>query len=118
MQTYDESYFRAKANKRAGTTWLLLLIIVSIYYGAKMAEGEVNQNQYIMFTAVGWLQYFGSGIFLKVKGMDEPGYKWFLGLGYLLYFAVISWTTTDEISYVFILPLISILALYKNPKYI
>ena len=118
MQTYDEAHFRAKANKRAGTTWLMLLIIVSIYYGVKMAEGEVNQMQYIMFTVVGWLQYFGSGIFLKVKGMDNAGYKWFLGLGYLLYFAVISWSTTDEISYVFILPLISILALYKNPKYI
>ncbi len=118
MQNYDEAYFRAKANKRAGTTWLILLIIVSVYYGVKMAEGEVHQYQYIMFTVVGWLQYFGSGIFLKVKGMDEPGYKWFLGLGYLLYFAVISWTTTDELSYVFILPLISILALYKNPKYI
>ena len=96
----------------------MLLIIVSVYYGVKMAEGEVNQGQYIMFTVVGWLQYLGSGIFLKVKGMDEPGYKWFLGLGYLLYFAVISWTTTDELSYVFILPLISILALYKNPRYI
>ncbi|MBQ7864458.1 MAG: methyl-accepting chemotaxis protein [Lachnospiraceae bacterium] len=118
MQTYDEAYFRAKANKRAGTTWLMLLIIVSVYYGVKMAEGEVNQYQYIMFTTVGWLQYLGSGIFLKVKGMDQPGYKWFLGMGYLLYFAVISWTTTDELSYVFILPLISILALYKNPKYI
>ena len=118
MQTYDEAYFRAKANKRAGTTWLMLLIIVSVYYGVKMAEGAVNQYQYIMFTTVGWLQYLGSGIFLKVKGMDQPGYKWFLGMGYLLYFAVISWTTTDELSYVFILPLISILALYKNPKYI
>ncbi len=118
MQNYDEAYFRAKANRRAGTTWLMLLIIVSVYYGVKMAEGEVNRYQYVMFTVVGWLQYFGSGIFLKVKGMDQPGYKWFLGMGYLLYFAVISWTTTDELSYVFILPLISILALYKNPKYI
>ena len=118
MQNYDEAYFRAKANRRAGTTWLMLLIIVSVYYGAKMAGGEVNQPQYILFTVVGWLQYVGSGIFLKVKGMDSPAYKWFLGIGYLLYFAVISWTTTDEISYVFILPLISILALYKNPKYI
>ena len=118
MQNYDEAYFRAKANKRAGTTWLMLLIIVSVYYLAKISEGEVHKYQYVMFTVVGWLQYLGAGIYLKVKGMDAPHYKWFLGLGYLLYFAVISWTTTDEISYVFILPLISILALYKNPKYI
>ena len=77
MQNYDEAYFRAKANRRAGTTWLMLLIIVSVYYGVKMAEGEVNQYQYIMFTTVGWLQYFGSGIFLKMKGMDNPGYSGF-----------------------------------------
>ena len=55
---------------------------------------------------------------LKVKGMDYYGYKWMLGLGYLTFFAFITWTTLDEISYVFILPLISILILYKNPKLI
>jgi hypothetical protein len=26
MQEYDESFFRAKANKRAGITWLLFLL--------------------------------------------------------------------------------------------
>ena len=118
MQNYDESYFRSKANKRAGITWLLLLITVSVYYAAKISENEVHPYQYVMFTVVGWLEYFIAGIYLKVKGMDSSKYKWFLGMGYLLYFAVISWTTTDEISYVFILPLISILALYKNPKFI
>ena len=118
MQNYDQSYFREKANKRAGTTWLILMIIVSVYYGVKVMEGEVHAYQYAMFSVIGWLQYLGAGIFLKVKGMDNLKYKWFLGFGYLLYFAVISWATTDEISYVFILPLISILILYKDPKYI
>lgn len=118
MQTYDESFFRAKANRRAGTTWLMLMIIVSVYYGVKMSQGIVGQTWFIMFSAIGWIEYFGAGIYLKVKGMDAKNYKWFLGIGYLLFFAVIAWTTLDEVSFIFILPLISILALYKDPKYI
>lgn len=118
MQTYDEKYFAAKANKRAGTTWLTLMLIVTIYYGAKMASGEVGMAWYIMFSAVGWAEYFLAGIMLKVKGMAYKNYKWMLGLGYLTFFAVIAWTAMDEVSYVFILPLISILILYKNPKLI
>lgn len=118
MQNYDEAYFRAKANKRAGTTWLMLMIIVSVFYGVKMSQGEVGKSWFLMFSVIGWLEYFGAGIYLKIKGMDAKKYKWFLGMGYLIFFAVIAWTTMDEVSFIFILPLISILALYKDPKYI
>ncbi|MBO5337844.1 MAG: methyl-accepting chemotaxis protein [Lachnospiraceae bacterium] len=118
MQSYDEKYFNAKANRRAGTTWITLMFIVTIYYGVKVAEGAVGLNWFIMFSAVGWAEYLFAGIMLKIKGMDYAGYKWILGLGYLTFFAVIAWTSMDTINYVFILPLISILILYKNPKLI
>lgn len=118
MQSYDEKYFNAKANKRAGTTWLSLMLIVTIYYGVKMSQGAISTNWFILFSLIGWIEYIGGGLLLKIKGMDHPNYKWVLGLGYLTFFAFITWTTLDEISYVFILPLISILILYKNPKLI
>ena len=118
MQNYDEKYFNAKSNRRAGTTWLALMLIVSIYYGAKVSGGELQSKWFIAISIVGWVEYIFGGLMLKIKGMDYSGYKWMLGLGYLTFFAVIAWTTLDEISYVFILPLISILILYKNPKLI
>lgn len=118
MQNYDEKYFNAKANRRAGTTWLALMVIVTVYYGVKASSGEVNKDWFIVFSVIGWIQYFAAGIALKIRGMDFAGYKWIMGIGYLLYFAVIAWTALDEVSYVFILPLISILILYKNPKLI
>ena len=118
MQTYDQKHFDAKANKRAGTTWLTLMLIVSVYYGINMAVGEVTRGWYILFCVIGWSEYLIGGIMLKIKGMDCKDYKWVLGLGYLTFFGFIAWTTVDEISYVFILPLISILILYKNPKLI
>ncbi len=118
MQNYDENYFKAKANRRAGTTWLALMFIVTIYYGAKMAEGDIGKNWFILFSAIGWVTYIGGGLLLKIKGMYSDSYKWVLGISYLFFFAFIAWTTLDEISYVFILPLISILILYKDPKLI
>ncbi len=118
MQNYDESYFRAKANRRAGTTWIVLMVIVTVYYAVKMMEGAVSTNWFALFSVIGWGEYLLGGLILKFKGMDNPYYKWVLGVGYLLFYAVIAWTAIDEVSYVFILPLISIVILYKDPKLI
>lgn len=118
MQTYDQNYFAARANKRAGRTWLTLLCIVSLYYGVKMIQGEVGSTWYAIFAGIGWAEYIIATILLKIRGNSDPAYKWIMGLGYILFFAVIAWTAIDEISYVFILPLISILIVYKNPKLI
>ena len=118
MQSYDQKYFDAKANKRAGTTWVTLMLIVTVYYGVNMNQGAISMEWFILFSLIGWAEYLGAGILLKIKGMDHPGYKWFMGLGYVTFFGFISWTSLDEVSYVFILPLISILILYKNPKLI
>ena len=54
----------------------------------------------------------------KLKGNDYAGYKWIVGLLYMLFFSLIAWTALDQVSFVFILPLISILILYKDPKFI
>ncbi|MBR5565548.1 MAG: methyl-accepting chemotaxis protein [Roseburia sp.] len=118
MKTYDQKYFDAKANRRAGTTWLMLMFIVTAYYGITAMSGGVSMKSYVIFSVVGWLEYLFGTILLKVKGMAVAEYKWVLGLGYLTFFGFIAWTALDEISYVFILPLISILILYKNPKLI
>lgn len=118
MQSYDEKYFSAKANRRAGTTWLTLMLIVTIYYWAKMRVGKVSTEWFIVFSIVGWAEYLSGGILLKLKGMDSPKYKWVLGIGYLTFFGFISWSSVEESTFVFILPLISILILYKNPKLI
>lgn len=118
MQEYDESFFRAKANKRAGTTWLALIFIATIYYGIKTKNGEIARGYFIAFTVVGWVTYITGYIVSMIKGKAAKEYKWVLGICYLLFYAVIAWTALDKISYIFILPLLSILILYKDPKFI
>lgn len=119
MQNYDESYFRAKANRRAGTTWLFLLLFVTAYYCSKESVGQWNGAVWKLTTAaLAWVTYFSAGLFLKFKGMDFKGYKYIMGYGYLLLYGFLSWTALDEVSYVFVLPLVAALALYKDLKYI
>ena len=118
MQTYDEKYFNEKANVRAGKTWLFLMILVTIYYGAKMAEGAFTSTWFIILCVVGWGEYIFAGLTLRIFGYDYKHYKWSFGIGYLTFYGYLAWTALDAVSYVFILPMISIMILYKNPKLI
>ena len=119
MQNYDEAYFRAKANKRAGITWLFLLIFVTVYYCSKTTVNSWDTGNWkAAMMAVGWSTYLIAAVFLKIKGSDYPGYKYIMGYGYLLFFGFLAWTALDEVSYVFVLPLVSALVLYKDKKYI
>ena len=112
------NHFQAKANKRAGITWLALIFIATIYYGIKTKNGEIARGYFIAFTVVGWVTYITGYIVSMIKGKAAKEYKWVLGICYLLFYAVIAWTALDKISYIFILPLLSILILYKDPKFI
>ncbi|MBQ6814511.1 MAG: methyl-accepting chemotaxis protein [Lachnospiraceae bacterium] len=119
MQNYDEKYFRAKANKRAGTIWLVLLIFVNVYYGTKVVtDGFMSLSWQITVAVIGWSAYITAGLLMKFKGMDFPYYKYIMGYGYLLFFAYIAWTALDEVSYIFVLPMIASLVLYKDRKFI
>lgn len=118
VQTYDEKYFKAKANRRAGTTWLMLMLIVSAYYGTKVGDGVISSTQFVIISIVGWFEYLFGILVRRIKGQDYKHFKWFLSFGYMLYFVLITWSSMDEVSYIFILPLISIMILYKDPKLI
>ena len=118
MEQYDEKYFRAKANRRAGTTFLVVVILTSIFYFFKMNKGEVPQKWFIQMVSIGWGLYIAVSLSLAVKGKDFKSYRYFMGIGYQLFFSFILWTQLGNDSYVFILPIIAAFVLFKDPKFI
>ena len=118
MKKYDEAFFRAKTNKRAKIAWLVLVIVACAYYAIKVYTGKIAFGYATIVAVTGWVSYIAGVIILKLKGNDYAGYKWIVGLLYMLFFSLIAWTALDQVSFVFILPLISILILYKDPKFI
>ena len=106
MKQYDEAFFRAKTNKRARIAWLVLLIVACAYYIIKVSTGSMNVGYATFVCITGWIEYIAGSVILILKGKDYVGYKWIVGMLYMLFFAFISWTALDQISFVFILPLI------------
>lgn len=118
MEQYDEKFFRAKANIRAGTTFLVVMALTTVFYYFKMNKGEIEQDWFVKMAVIGWALYFGISITLKIKGNDFIHYRYFMGIGYQLFFAYILWTQLGNDSYVFILPIIAAFTLFKDPKFI
>ena len=46
MKEYDEAFFIAKANKMAGLTWFVLMIIVSVFYSVKVFTGKLDMGYF------------------------------------------------------------------------
>ena len=118
MQNYDETYFRGKANIRAGITWVVLMILVTAFYYEKTRKGEFTWSWYTILLVIGWVGYLIGGLALKLKDMALKSYKYIMAYSYLFFFAYILWTETEKEGYVFVLPFIAILVLYKDAKFI
>lgn len=118
MEQYDEKYFRAKANTRAGTTFLVVMLLTSIFYYFKMDKGEIAQDWFIKMVVIGWAIYVLVSLTLTIKGKEYLYYRYFMGIGYQLFFAYILWTQNGNDSYVFMLPIIAAFVLFKDHKFI
>ena len=118
METYDEKFFRAKANMRAGTTFLVVMALTTIFYFFKMNKGEIAQDWFVKMAVIGWTLFFLVSLSLSIKGRDYSKYKYFMGIGYQIFFSFILWTQLSNDSYIFILPIIAAFVLFKDIKFI
>lgn len=118
MEQYDEKFFRAKANMRAGITFLVVMVLTSVFYFFKVNKGEMEQEWFVKMAVIGWTLYFLVSLTLKLKGKDFIHYRYFMGVGYQLFFSYILWTQLGNDSYVFILPIIAAFVLFKDLKFI
>ena len=79
MQNYDEKSFKSKANTRSGLTWLVLMLLVTTYYSARLISGKISEPRFYILCALGWGTFIVGCIFLKIKGKAWDYYKYFLG---------------------------------------
>ncbi len=118
MEQYDEKFFRAKANMRAGTTFLVVMLLTTIFYFFKMNKGEIEQDWFVKMAVIGWSLFFAASLSIVFKGKDYKHFRYFMGVGYQLFFSYILWTQLGNDSYVFILPIIAAFVLFKDQKFI
>lgn len=114
---YDENIFKAKANIKARRIWLIFAILLSANYGSDVSNKLYPAVQYIIFLALCWIPFFVGEILLKVKGKTTDSYRLNLVIGYGFFYTFVLCTTESPIAFTYILPVTSLLVIYKNKKF-
>lgn len=114
---YNEDIFKKSANCKARNVWLLFNIVLTASYASEMAEGLRTSQYMLAFLFICWVPFIIGVIILKVRGITTDIYKNVVAVGYGIFYAFIVCTTTNPLSFMYTLPLGSMLVLYKDRKF-
>lgn len=115
--TYDENVFKEKANRKARKIWIVFAVLLSANYGSDAAGGLYPTSSYLIFVALCWLPLLLGEVLLRVKGWATELYRYDLVIGYGIFYTFVICTTESPIAFTYILPVTSLLVLYKNRKF-
>ena len=115
---YNEKYFAKSANKKAMSMWLAMAIVLSIAYIFEIKKGLKSPEFYIVMELICWIPFFIGLIVLKVKGWHTKLYQDIVGSGFGLLYLYIMLTAPGTLAFTYILPLVSMLIIYKNRNFI
>lgn len=115
--TYDENVFKEKANRKARKTWIVFAVLLSANYGSDASGGLYPTTSYLIFLALCWLPLIFGEVLLRVKGWATELYRYDLVIGYGIFYTFVICTTASPIAFTYILPVTSLLVLYKNRKF-
>lgn len=117
MNNSKEEQFKKSANQKAMIIWMLLNIILSVSYMIEIIKGLRTVGYYTAFMLVAWIPFFVGVAVLKIKGKSVDIYKDVLAVGYGILYVFVLFTTQSMLAWVYILPMTSMLILYKNRNY-
>lgn len=115
--TYDVNVFKEKANRKARKIWIVFAILLSANYGSDASGGLYPTTSYLIFLALCWLPLIFGEVLLRVKGWATELYRYDLVIGYGIFYTFVICTTESPIAFTYILPVTSLLVLYKNRKF-
>ena len=115
--TYDENVFKEKANRKARKIWIVFAVLLSANYGSDASGGLYPTTSYLIFLALCWLPLIFGEVLLRVKGWATELYRYDLVIGYSIFYTFVICTTASPIAFTYILPVTSLLVLYKNRKF-
>ena len=111
---YDEKLFKEKANRKARKIWLIFAILLSANYGSDFSQGLYSAGYYLVFLALCWIPFIAGEVLLRAKGWDTTRYKFDLVIGYGIFYTYVISTTSSPIAFTYILPVTSLLVIYKD----
>jgi len=113
----SEVKFAALANKRMRNMWMAISLVLTAAYAIEIVKGLRTVPYFLIFLALCWLPFIAGLILIKVKGAETPYYRIILATGYAVFFAFVLMTTNTKITFTYILPIASMMVIYKDFKF-
>ena len=114
---YNENEFKAKANIKTRRIWLVFALLLSANYGTDVSQGGYPSTNYIIFLILCWVPFFAGDLLLRIRGKADDRYRYALVIGYGIFYTFLICTTDSPIAFTYILPVVSLLVLYKDRKF-
>lgn len=114
---YNENEFKAKANIKARRIWLVFALLLSANYGSDVSQSGYPSTNYIIFLILCWVPFFAGDLLLRIRGKADDRYRYALVIGYGIFYTFLICTTDSPIAFTYILPVVSLLVLYKDQKF-
>jgi len=115
---YNEKKFAASANKKTMGMWLAMLLVLSVAYALEIKKGLKTPGFFLIMELIAWVPFIVGLIILKVQGWHSKLYHDIVGAGYGLFYLYIMATSPGTLAFTYILPLTSMLIIYKDRKFI
>ena len=115
---YNEKAFARRANRKAMGMWLVLAIVLSAAYAMEVMKGQKTVQYFVFMELLCWIPFIFGLIVLKIKGWHTKLYMDIVGVGYGLFYLYIMLTTPGTLAFTYILPMVSMLIIYKNKNFI
>lgn len=114
---YNKEFFDRSANRKAAAVWALINIVLTLAYTIEVFRGLRTTPYYLTFLLLCWGPFIAGLILFKCKGLGTPYYRELIAIGYTIFYTFVLMTTNTALTVMYILPLSSMMVLYKNRTY-
>ncbi|MBO5279308.1 MAG: PilZ domain-containing protein [Lachnospiraceae bacterium] len=111
---YNEKYFKRSANVKIMSLWLVFVIVLVGAFLIESLTGKRTWGYFALFCLMCIGPFLVGLLVLKIKGMDTSWYKETVAVGYGVFFAFALWTADTPLTFAYVLPVVSMLTLYKD----
>lgn len=115
---YNEELFKTSANKKASIVWAIICVLLPGIYAGEIAKGRMPHSTFLLMLVFCWVPYALAFLQLRIKGKSNDQYKIFVAIGYGIFYGFVVLTINSTIAFSLMLPIASMLILFKSRKLI
>lgn len=118
IMEYNEEFFKSSANKKASIVWAIMCILLPGIYAGEILKGRMSHTTFLTMLVCCWVPYLLGFVQLRIKGRSNDWYQVIVAVGYGIFYGFVVLTINSTVAFSFMLPVASMLTLFKNKKLI